>query len=107
MSSGFVFLVIGLSIAIAAEGETYEGTREFCFPGFIFLSSGGVGGFVAGVPCGVGGYPHSAGAGCCFPRDSPHAGRRCLGRRGEMKYLFAWLLGVPGILIILWFLLSH
>jgi len=25
----------------------------------------------------------------------------------EMKYLIAWLLGVPGILILLWFLLSH
>jgi len=24
-----------------------------------------------------------------------------------MKYLVAWLLGVPGILILLWMLLSH
>ena len=24
-----------------------------------------------------------------------------------MKYLFAWLLGVPGGLILIWFLFSH
>jgi hypothetical protein len=29
--------------------------------------------------------------------------------RGEltMKYLFAWILGVPGGLIVLWFLFNH
>jgi hypothetical protein len=26
---------------------------------------------------------------------------------GEMKYLFAWILGVPGGLILLWFAFSH
>jgi len=25
----------------------------------------------------------------------------------EMKYLFAWVLGVPGGLILLWFLFNH
>jgi hypothetical protein len=25
----------------------------------------------------------------------------------SMKYLFAWMLGVPGGLILLWFLFSH
>jgi len=25
----------------------------------------------------------------------------------QMKYMFAWLLGVPGVVIILWFLVSH
>lgn len=25
----------------------------------------------------------------------------------EMKYLLAWILGVPGGLILLWFLFSH
>jgi hypothetical protein len=30
------------------------------------------------------------------------------GRGGStMKYLVAWLLGVPGILILIWMLLSH
>jgi len=24
-----------------------------------------------------------------------------------MKYLFAWMLGVPGILIVVWFLFNH
>jgi len=24
-----------------------------------------------------------------------------------MKYLFAWMLGVPGIVIVIWFLMSH
>jgi len=24
-----------------------------------------------------------------------------------MKYMFAWLLGVPGVIIIAWFLLNH
>ena len=24
-----------------------------------------------------------------------------------MKYLFAWMLGVPGVLILLWFAISH
>jgi hypothetical protein len=24
-----------------------------------------------------------------------------------MKYMFAWLLGVPGFVIVIWFLLSH
>jgi len=24
-----------------------------------------------------------------------------------MRYMVAWLLGVPGIVIIIWFLLSH
>jgi len=24
-----------------------------------------------------------------------------------MKYMFAWILGVPGFLIILWFLFNH
>ena len=27
--------------------------------------------------------------------------------RGSMKYLLAWILGVPGGLILLWFLFSH
>jgi hypothetical protein len=25
----------------------------------------------------------------------------------SMKYMFAWLLGVPGVIIIAWFLLNH
>jgi hypothetical protein len=25
----------------------------------------------------------------------------------EMKYLFAWLLGIPGGLILIWFLFNH
>jgi hypothetical protein len=25
----------------------------------------------------------------------------------EMKYLFAWILGVPGILIFAWFIFRH
>jgi hypothetical protein len=25
----------------------------------------------------------------------------------EMKYLFAWMLGIPGGLIVLWFLVNH
>jgi hypothetical protein len=29
------------------------------------------------------------------------------GLNSSMKYLIAWLLGVPGILVIAWFLLSH
>jgi len=24
-----------------------------------------------------------------------------------MKYLFAWMLGVPGIVVVIWFLMSH
>jgi hypothetical protein len=24
-----------------------------------------------------------------------------------MKYVFAWMLGVPGILVVIWFLMSH
>jgi len=28
-------------------------------------------------------------------------------RRIAMKYLFAWMLGVPGGLILLWFLFNH
>jgi len=27
--------------------------------------------------------------------------------RKTMKYLFAWMLGVPGVLILLWFLINH
>jgi hypothetical protein len=27
--------------------------------------------------------------------------------RFSMKYMFAWLLGVPGVIIIAWFLLNH
>lgn len=27
--------------------------------------------------------------------------------RKTMKYLVAWLLGVPGIVVVLWFLFSH
>jgi hypothetical protein len=29
-----------------------------------------------------------------------------VGRRNLVKYLIAWLLGVPGILIVLWMLLG-
>jgi hypothetical protein len=25
----------------------------------------------------------------------------------QMKYMFAWLLGVPGVVIVAWFLLNH
>lgn len=28
-------------------------------------------------------------------------------RRSAMKYLFAWILGVPGIVIVIWFALNH
>lgn len=29
-------------------------------------------------------------------------------RKGEgMKYLFAWLLGVPGFIIVIWFIVAH
>ncbi len=28
-------------------------------------------------------------------------------RRCRLKYLFAWILGVPGGLILLWFLFNH
>jgi hypothetical protein len=24
-----------------------------------------------------------------------------------MKYLFAWILGVPGILVFVWFMMNH
>jgi hypothetical protein len=105
MAIGFVN--IGLPIAIGSEGEAHESTREFCIPRTVFLSSGGVGCFVAGISCGLGRHPYSAGTGCRLSRDPSHAGCRCLGRGIEMKYLFACLLGVPGILIILWFLLNH
>lgn len=40
-----------------------------------------------------------------------HTGRRTdePKRKGEatMKYLFAWVLGVPGVLIAAWFLMNH
>jgi hypothetical protein len=26
---------------------------------------------------------------------------------GAMKYLFAWMLGVPGVIIFIWFLINH
>jgi hypothetical protein len=26
---------------------------------------------------------------------------------GDMKYLFAWLIGVPGILVFIWFCMAH
>ena len=29
------------------------------------------------------------------------------GKEYEMKYLFAWVMGVPGVLILLWFLMNH
>jgi hypothetical protein len=30
------------------------------------------------------------------------------GRRIQrMKYLFAWMLGVPGVVIVIWFLMNH
>jgi len=29
------------------------------------------------------------------------------GPEAYMKYMFAWLLGVPGGLIVLWFLFNH
>jgi len=28
-------------------------------------------------------------------------------RRLRMKYLFAWILGIPGGLIVIWFLFNH
>lgn len=29
-------------------------------------------------------------------------------RGGEnMKYLFAWMIGVPGVIIFIWFLVNH
>jgi hypothetical protein len=83
-----------------------ESSRELCFPGFIFLSAGGVGCFVAGISRGIGGDSCPAGTGRCFPGNSSGAGGGSL-KEIEMKYLFAWLLGVPGILIVIWFLLNH
>jgi hypothetical protein len=29
------------------------------------------------------------------------------GGRDEMKYLIAWGLGVPGVLVVIWFVMSH
>ena len=29
------------------------------------------------------------------------------GEQRVMKYLFAWILGVPGILIFVWFMMNH
>jgi len=29
------------------------------------------------------------------------------GEIGVMKYLFAWILGVPGILVFVWFMMNH
>jgi hypothetical protein len=37
----------------------------------------------------------------------PVRGIRTPGRGLKMKYIVAWALGVPGILVVLWFLLSH
>jgi hypothetical protein len=30
-----------------------------------------------------------------------------LNKENEMKYLLAWALGVPGFLVVVWFLVSH
>lgn len=31
----------------------------------------------------------------------------CMGQETFMRYILAWALGVPGILVVLWFLMSH
>ena len=31
----------------------------------------------------------------------------CKTRSLRMRYLFAWLLGVPGAVVIIWFLFAH
>lgn len=28
-------------------------------------------------------------------------------RTSDMKYVLAWMLGVPGVIILIWFLISH
>lgn len=37
----------------------------------------------------------------------PKLYRSFLSRGITMKYMFAWLLGVPGLLILAWFLFNH
>ena len=34
-------------------------------------------------------------------------GSRLSGEEKRMKYLVAWGLGVPGVLVVIWFLMSH
>ena len=44
----------------------------------------------------------------CFLTTGPKTfTERISGEETEMKYLFAWGLGVPGVLIVAWFLMSH
>ena len=42
-----------------------------------------------------------------LPRSGPQIANQMQDRRFAMKYLFAWMLGIPGGLIVIWFVFNH